>query len=60
MASSIIAVLKTGASFIPIADSFPINRVIDILTDATSKYIITKSNIIQENSSIPSSVKLLQ
>ena len=59
MASSIIAVLKTGASFIPVADSFPINRVIDILTDATSKYIITKSNIIQENSSIPSSVKII-
>ncbi|WGL60023.1 amino acid adenylation domain-containing protein [Pigmentibacter sp. JX0631] len=48
MISLIIAILKTGASFIPVADSFPVNRVEDILQDSSAKYLLSNLKKINE------------
>ncbi|MBX9839060.1 MAG: AMP-binding protein [Silvanigrellaceae bacterium] len=46
MITSIIGVLKSSSSFIPIPDIFPINRVKDIIENANVKIIITKRNLL--------------
>ena len=49
MITSIIGILKTGASFIPMANTFPINRVIDILKDSESKLLITNKTTLNQS-----------
>ena len=47
MITSIIGVLKSSSSFIPMPDIFPINRVIDIIENASAKILITKRKLIE-------------
>lgn len=60
MASSIITVLKLGASFIPIAGSVPKNRILDILTDANCKYILTLSNLSHNLTQLPKEISVVE
>ncbi|EOP76342.1 amino acid adenylation domain-containing protein [Bacillus cereus VD118] len=39
---SLLAILKTGASYIPIDPDYPANRVQDIIEDSQSKLVLTK------------------
>ena len=50
MITSIIGVLKSSSSFIPMPDIFPINRVIDIIENANVKILITKRKLINNES----------
>ena len=59
MITSIIGILKTGASFIPMANTFPINRVIDILKDSESKFLITNKATLDQSLENLLNVKLI-
>nr|BFD32033.1 hypothetical protein GTC16762_16510 [Pigmentibacter ruber] len=49
MIVSIIAVLKCSANFIPIADTFPKERIFEIYNDSNAKYILTNNELFQLN-----------
>ena len=56
MITSIIAVLKASASYIPMPDAFPIDRVKEILKDADVSILLTRNEVLNkiefENSQI--------
>lgn len=42
---SVLAVLKTGACYVPIDTNYPKNRIQYILTESKSKFVLTNSNL---------------
>ena len=47
MIISILSILKCSASFVPMPDIFPIERVYDIIDNAEIKVLLTKRNLIK-------------
>jgi bacitracin synthase 3 len=50
MISTLLGVLKTGASYIPLPESFPIYRVVNIITDASCNMLITQEKLFDNKS----------
>ncbi|NBI30766.1 non-ribosomal peptide synthetase [Chengkuizengella marina] len=48
MVEAILATWKTGGAYIPIDREYPVQRVLDILTDSGVKVLITKSSFVNE------------
>ena len=59
MITGIIGILKTSASYIPIPDSFPIDRVNEILRDSYANILITNSKLTEKVLAIDSSIKIV-
>ncbi|MBX9839190.1 MAG: amino acid adenylation domain-containing protein, partial [Silvanigrellaceae bacterium] len=57
--TGIIGILKASASYIPIPDSFPTDRVNEILKDSNSKILITNSNFKENIKSIHKDIKVI-
>ncbi len=47
--ATVIGIVKSGATFIPIDPEYPKDRIENILDDSTSKYIVTNQNTSKEN-----------
>lgn len=47
--ATVIGIVKSGATFIPIDPEYPKDRIENILDDSTSKYIVTNENTSKEN-----------
>ncbi|SEC23137.1 amino acid adenylation domain-containing protein [Tenacibaculum sp. MAR_2009_124] len=59
MIISMLGVLKSGCSYIPLDPLLPKNRLAYILEDADVKYIILSEEILLENASISSNIETL-